>query len=150
MIVVRDAREADHERWLPLWEGYNAFYGRVGKTALPEEVTHETWRRFFDPAQRVFALVAQDGDELVGLAHALYHPLMARIEPACYLSDLFTGESMRGRGIGRALVEAVCARAKADGACRVYWQTQATNAAGRALYDQVARHNGFIVYSREL
>jgi len=32
----------------------------------------------------------------------------------------------------------------------VYWQTQVTNAAGRALYDMVARHAGFIVYSHEL
>jgi GNAT superfamily N-acetyltransferase len=150
MIVVRPARESDREQWRPLWDGYNAFYGRAGETALAEEVTRETWRRFFDPAQRVLALVAEDEGELVGLAHALYHPLMARIEPACYLSDLFTRESRRGRGIGRALIEAVCVRAKADGACRVYWQTQATNVAGRALYDQVARHNGFIVYSREL
>jgi hypothetical protein len=32
----------------------------------------------------------------------------------------------------------------------VYWQTRAGNAAGRALYDKVARHLGFIVYSHEL
>jgi hypothetical protein len=32
----------------------------------------------------------------------------------------------------------------------VYWQTQADNAAGRLLYDKVARHMGFIVYAHEL
>ncbi len=56
----------------------------------------------------------------------------------------------RGQGVGRALIEAVCARAKADGAARVYWQTQVTNAAGRMLYDKVAKHLGFIVYTRFL
>ena len=33
---------------------------------------------------------------------------------------------------------------------RLYWTTQATNAAGRALYDKMAEHRGFIVYSRKL
>ena len=32
----------------------------------------------------------------------------------------------------------------------MYWHTQTTNAAGRALYDQVAEHAGFIVYTHEL
>ena len=149
-ITVRDARESDYAAWRPLWDGYNAFYGRAGETALPEHVTQATWRRFFDPAEPMFALVAEVDGVVAGLAHALYHRHMTRIEPVCYLSDLYTREDLRGRGIGRALVEAVCARAKAEGASRVYWQTQATNAAGRALYDQLARHNGFIVYSREL
>jgi hypothetical protein len=36
------------------------------------------------------------------------------------------------------------------GSNRVYWQTQATNEAGRALYDKLAKHSGFIVYSHEL
>jgi hypothetical protein len=44
----------------------------------------------------------------------------------------------------------VYAQAKAVGAARVYWQTHQTNTAGRLLYDKVARHLGFIVYSHEL
>jgi hypothetical protein len=32
----------------------------------------------------------------------------------------------------------------------VYWQTHASNAAGRLLYDKVASHDGFIVYSKLL
>ena len=35
------------------------------------------------------------------------------------------------------------------GARRVYWQTRATNMAGRQLYDRVASHLGFIVYSHD-
>ena len=36
-IVVRPVAQADFDRWKPLWDGYNAFYGREGPTALPEE-----------------------------------------------------------------------------------------------------------------
>jgi hypothetical protein len=48
------------------------------------------------------------------------------------------------------LIEGVYAAARAAGSSRVYWQTHTTNAAGRALYDKVARHLGFIVYTHEL
>ena len=50
-ITVRALRESDYEAWLPLWAGYNAFYGREGATALDPEITRTTWRRFFDPAR---------------------------------------------------------------------------------------------------
>lgn len=73
-----------------------------------------------------------------------------RLHDVCYLQDLFTEPQHRGRRIGCRLVEAVYAAARTAGSGRVYWQTQATNVAGRALYDQIARHGGFIVYSHEL
>lgn len=147
--VVRPPVQDDYAAWLSLWNGYNAFYGRHGDTALPEHITQLTWQRFFDPDEPVFALVAEQQDKLVGLAHYLFHRSMTKVEPVCYLSDLFTQPSMRGQGIGRALIEAVCVQAKAARAPRVYWQTHETNAVGRLLYDKVARHDGFIVYSRD-
>lgn len=148
-MIVRPACADDHAQWRPLWEAYNAFYGREGDTALPEHITQATWQRFFDDEEPMFALVAEDDGRLVGLAHALYHRSMTRVEPVCYLSDLFTLPTQRGRGVGRALIEAVCAEAKAAGAQRVYWQTHVTNAPGRRLYDTLAAHQGFIVYARE-
>lgn len=149
MIAVRPVVAADLAGWRPLWDGYNAFYGRHGETALPEHITAATWQRFFDAAEPVFALVAETEGRIVGLAHALFHRSTTRIEPVCYLSDLYTQADLRGRGVGRALIEATCRHARERGATRVYWQTHAGNAAGRRLYDQVAQHHGFIVYSRD-
>jgi GNAT superfamily N-acetyltransferase len=148
--TVRPLAREDYAAWRPLWDGYNAFYGRQGDTALPEHITQSTLQRFFDPAEPVLALVAEHEGAVVGLAHYLYHRSMTKIEPVCYLSDLFTAHALRGQGIGRALIEGVCAAAKAAGAARVYWQTHESNAAGRLLYDKVARHHGFIVYSRDV
>jgi GNAT superfamily N-acetyltransferase len=148
--TVRPLRRDDYSRWLPLWDGYNAFYGRSGETALPAEITTTTWERFFDPVEPIFALVAEVEEKVVGIAHYLFHRSSNKIEPVCYLQDLFTLPALRGRGIGRSLVEGVYERASQAGARRVYWHTQDTNAAGRALYDKVARHAGFIVYAREL
>lgn len=149
-VVVRPIREDDFAAWLPLWNGYNAFYGRAGDTALPEEITRTTWQRFFDPREPVFALVAESDGQLVGLTHYLYHRSTTRLELTCYLQDLFTQESARGRGVGRRLIEGVYQAAKAAGIRRVYWQTHETNAAGRLLYDKVAKHVGFIVYAHDV
>jgi GNAT superfamily N-acetyltransferase len=149
-LRIRPVQPDDYAGWLPLWEGYNAFYGRVGATALDAQITATTWQRFFDVGEPVFCLVAVDGDRLLGLTHFLYHRSTTRLALTCYLQDLFTHERERGRGIGRALIDGVYRAAGATGIRRVYWQTHETNAAGRRLYDQVARHAGFIVYAHDL
>ena len=149
-VIIRQIERADYARWLPLWDGYNAFYGRSGPTALAAEITQATWSRFFDPAEPVHALVAERGAELLGLAHYLFHRSTTLLAPTCYLQDLFTTPTARGRGVGRALIDAVYERARSAGSTRVYWQTHATNATARALYDKVAAHYGFIVYRKEV
>lgn len=145
-MIIREIAPSDHAQWLPLWDGYNAFYERIGPTALPKEITETTWARFFDPAEPVYALVAEQDKKLVGLVHYLFHRSTTLIGPICYLQDLFAQESVRGTGVGRALIEAVYDRAKREGAARVYWQTHETNGVARRLYDRVADRSGFIVY----
>ena len=149
-VIVRPVEQADLPAWKPLWDGYNAFYGRTGKTALPDDVTRTTWQRFFDPGEPMFALVAESDGGLVGLVHYLFHRSTSRIAPTCYLQDLFTLPAARGKGAGRALIEAVYSRARDQGLQRVYWQTHESNATGRRLYDRVAENEGFIVYSHTL
>ena len=149
-VSVRAVEQRDFDAWKPLWDGYNAFYGREGLTALAPEVTVVTWERFFDPNEPVFALVAEIGSRVVGLTHFLFHRSTTRVEPTCYLQDLFTDQAARGQGVGRALILGVYEHAKNKGIRRVYWQTYKTNEAGRTLYDKVAKHLGFIVYSHDL
>lgn len=145
-LLVRPLKREDYEGWKPLWDGYNAFYGRHGETALPDEVTRMTWSRFFDAYEPVHCLVAESGGAIVGIAHYLFHRSTIHIAPACYLQDLFTSEAARGKGVGRALIEAVHEKARAAGSMRYYWHTYDTNTTARALYDKVAKHLGAIVY----
>jgi GNAT superfamily N-acetyltransferase len=149
-ILTRPVETSDYEAWRALWDGYNAFYGRVGATALPEEMTSTTWERFFTAAEPVRALVAEYQGRVVGLAHYIFHRSTTRLHDVCYIQDLFTAERFRGKGVGRQLILAVYDAARREGCSRVYWQTQASNAKGRALYDNVAEHKGFIVYSHDL
>ena len=147
---IRDIEPSDYEQWLPLWDGYNAFYGRSGPTALPAEITATTWKRFFEPAEPMHALVAELDGHLVGLTHYLFHRSTTLLAPICYLQDLFTVSETRRTGVGRALIEAVYQRAAQAGSSRVYWQTHATNLVARRLYDQVAERSGFIVYRKNV
>jgi GNAT superfamily N-acetyltransferase len=149
-ITTRAIRNTDYDQWRPLWDGYNAFYGRSGETALAESITAATWARFFDSAEPVYAFVAEVDGRVVGLVHYLYHRSTTRMNDVCYLQDLFTEASLRGKGVGRRLIQQVYDAASSAGSSRVYWTTQVTNQAGRLLYDKVANHQGFIIYSKEI
>ena len=150
LVQVRAVQRADFPDWKQLWDGYNAFYGRVGGTALAPDVTLMTWSRFFDAYEPMHALVAEVAGRIVGLAHFLYHRSTIQIPPTCYLSDLFTVDTVRGQGVGRALISAVYACAKLAGAPRVYWQTHETNAVAMRLYDQMAERSGFLVFRQSV
>jgi len=143
-MKIRAVRSEDFEKWISLWEGYNSFYKRL----ISQEVTQKTWNRFLDADEPVHALVAEIDGEIVGFTAYLYHRHTAMVSDVCYLQDLFTNEKFRGRGIGKSLIQAVSDQAKENGSMQLYWMTHESNEAARLLYDQVARHSGFIVYSK--
>ena len=144
-FTVRALSPDDREQWLALWHGYLTFY----ETALPASVTDLTWNRILDPEAPVLGLCAAAPDgRILGIVHYLFHPVTWAAGPRCYLEDLFTSPEARGKGVGRALIEAVYAAADARGADQVYWLTQEFNATARRLYDQVAKATPFIKYRR--
>jgi len=149
-VLIRPACRSDYQAWRPLYDGYNAFYGRQGDTALPDDLVEAIWERFFDPAEPVHALVAEEGGEVLGISHYLFHRSVLHLQDSCYLQDVFTVPAARGKGIGRALIDEVYSVAEAAGCAKVYWTTHETNTASRRLYDKVAEHRGFIVYTHKL
>lgn len=147
-LAIRPVTRLDYEQWLPLWNGYNAFYGRAGETALPPDITQMTWSRFFDAYEPMHALVAESEGRLIGLTHYIFHRSTTSIQPNCYLQDLFTDEAGRGKGVGRALINGVYEAAKRAGSPRVYWLTHETNHMAMQLYDKVAEKSGFVMYRK--
>jgi GNAT superfamily N-acetyltransferase len=145
-ISVRPLQSVDQERWRELWRGYQSFYD----VDLPQSVTDATWKRLLDDSEPVFGLAAQDSGTIVGITHYVLHLSTWLEKETCYLQDLFVDPTARGKGAGRALIEAVYARADVATGGRVYWLTHEHNAKARQVYDQLARHSGFIVYRRSI
>ena len=145
-IDIRPVTPADQTAWLPLWQGYLQFY----ETRLPDAVTQSSWQRFLDPDEPTHAALAWIDGKAVGLVHFIYHRSNWSIENSCYLQDLFVDPLLRGTGLGRALIEHVYARAKADQCAKVHWLTHETNATGIRLYERVAERPGFIQFRKAL
>ena len=140
MIAISPLEPADRATWQELFEGYNTFYERT----LPAETYDEKWQAF-QANENIHALCARADDKLVGITHFFRHPSTSGPD-VCYLQDLFTAPEARGRGAGRALIEAVTKWAEQQNCCRVYWHTSEWNDTARRLYDQVAEKTPFVHY----
>jgi len=137
----------DQSDWLELWAGYLVFY----KASLPDEVGQSTWTRMISPDGDIHGFKAVDeAGKMIGMVTYLYHATTWSSTARCYLHDLYTLPETRGRGVGRALIEAVYEAAAKDGAGQVYWLTQEFNYQGRILYDKVADKTPFIKYAKKV
>jgi GNAT superfamily N-acetyltransferase len=143
-LHVRPLRPDERAAWEPLWNGYLTFY----ETSVTPDVTEAAWRRLHDLAEPMFGLGAYAEGELVGIVHYLFHRSFWTIGDYCYLQDLFVSEVARGKGAGRALIQAVERAAREAGASRVHWLTKEDNHTARALYDTLADRSGFIQYRK--
>ena len=142
---IRRAKPEDRKDWEILWKWYQDYY----EVDL-SDTTENTWGRLVSPGRDgPFCLVcSDDNSHLVGFVTYLFHGHTWQPEPRCYLVDLYTTPQLRGKGIGRSLIEAVYEKADEHGCCQVYWLTQDFNEAGRRLYDKVAKLTPFIKYQR--
>lgn len=144
-LIVRPLAKSDEPEWRRLWTGYLDYY----ETSVSEEVYQSSFARMLSNEDNEFhGMVAELDGKLVGLVHYLFHRHGWKIENVCYLQDLYTAPSVRGKSIGRALIEATYKAADANGTPAVYWLTQDFNEAGRRLYDRVGQLTPFIKYSR--
>ncbi|MFG1421101.1 GNAT family N-acetyltransferase [Roseixanthobacter liquoris] len=141
-ITLRDAAPGDEARWRDLWAGYTAFY----ETDVPPDVTAHTWARILDPASPISCRLAEREGEVVGFAISVLHPGTWGHGPRCYLEDLFVDPAVRGGGVGRALIQDLVTRGRAEGWTELYWQTMANNSTARRLYDSFTSADSFVRY----
>ncbi|SEB51821.1 Ribosomal protein S18 acetylase RimI [Nitratireductor aquibiodomus] len=144
-ITIRPLAKTDDAEWRRLWTDYLTFY----KTSVPDEVYATTWKRLFDDGEyEPNGLIAEVDGKPVGLVHYMLHRTCWTVGNNCYLQDLYADPAVRGKGIGRALIEAVYEKADEAGAANVYWMTQDFNETARKLYDRIAKLTPFIKYQR--
>ncbi len=145
-VRVRRLEAKDKSAWLPLFKGYIAFY----KATVADDVIEHTWQRLMDapPDFHIGLVAVGDNDAPIGLAHILFHRSTWSPTHYCYLEDLFVEPSLRAKGVGRALIEAVYREADQRKCTRTYWSTQEFNYRARGLYDQMATKSVFVQYRR--
>lgn len=147
-VAIRPLQAGDEAEWRRLWTAYLEFY----ESSVPEEVYRSTFARILagngGADDEIYGLLVEADDKPAGLVHYLFHRHCWRTEKVCYLQDLYVDPEFRGKRLGRALIEAVYAKADEAGRPAVYWMTQEFNHTARQLYDRIAKLTPFIKYSR--
>ena len=137
-LEIRAALATDKQRWFILWQGYLDFY----KTELSTEQSELTWQRILDPEFNMKCAVAIDNGLIVGFTtYSLQNSTWSE-GGHCYLEDLFVDPAVRGKGVGRALIEYVKSYAIENNCSRLYWNTDEDNATARKLYDTYTLESG--------
>jgi GNAT superfamily N-acetyltransferase len=143
---------------LPLIAAYQRFYE---VEEIDDERNRAFFSRFLAPSEDGLLLGARgasDGaarpggpSELLGYACLYWH--FSSLIPAetVLMNDLYVTESARGRGVGRALIEAAAAVGRERGAAILQWITAPDNRTARRLYDTTgAKREPAIEYELEL
>jgi GNAT superfamily N-acetyltransferase len=141
-LTIRAIEEKDKDQWLKLWAGYLEFY----KSTISSEQTELTWKRLINNELKMFGFVAESEEGVIGFTHCLFRPSTWTETDYCYLEDLFVDPSIRGKGVGRALMDKVVDLAKEKKSKRVYWTTQEFNKTARILYDSITPVSEFVQY----
>jgi GNAT superfamily N-acetyltransferase len=134
---------ADYADWAPLWRSYLDFY----RAAVDAATTETTFARLTGGVEPMGGFLSRGGDgAAIGLVHWIVHRSCWTVGDYCYLQDLFVAAGRRGDGVGRLLIDAVAAKARALGCSRVHWLTHEANGEAMRLYVQVAVRSGFVQY----
>jgi GNAT superfamily N-acetyltransferase len=136
------------ESLLPLIAAYQRFYEVED---VDDARNRAFFARFVAPSDDGMLLTAWVDRELAGYACLFWHFTSLVPAETVLMNDLYVVERFRGRGAGRALIEASAAVARERGAQRLEWVTQPDNATARRLYDRTgAERSEWIEYELEL
>ena len=148
-ITVAAALDEDLVGLLPLIAEYQRFYG-----AEPDDVRNRAFfARFVAPSDAGALLAAWDAeiDEPLGFATLYWSFSSVRAREVALMNDLFVAEDARGRGIGRALIDAAREAARRRGLHTLSWTTAPDNATAQRLYDRTgAERSTWIEYALEI
>ena len=147
-VRVEPISAAQLEALLPMIAAYQRFY-QVDE--IDEERNRAFFARFVAPSEDGMLLGAWSGDDLAGYACLYWHFTSLVPAETVLMNDLYVDERSRGRGIGRALIEASVAVARERRAHRLEWATAPDNETAQRLYDKTgAERSAWIEYELEV
>lgn len=120
------------EALLPMIAAYQRFYEVED---IDEERNRAFFSRFLAPSDDGMLIGAWREDDLVGYACLYWHFTSLVPAETVLLNDLYVAEDRRGKGIGRALIDASAEIARERGAHQLQWVTAPDNETAQRLYD---------------
>ena len=138
-MKVRPATSDDFPQWLALWNANNQGY-------KDEDVTTKTWSRITNDGEPVYALMAEDAGELVGLLQYIVHPTTGNVLEICYMQDVYVVPERRKQGVARAMIAKLEALGKTEKWGRIYWLAENDNEAAQALYKSLGQKMDFSLH----
>jgi ribosomal protein S18 acetylase RimI-like enzyme len=149
---VRRATPADAADIGRLFYDFNAEFSQPTPDA---DLAAERYERLLENGDAVILLAGSGPD---GFAQLRFRPSVYAETLDAYLEELYVAPAKRGRGMGRALLEAAMDAAREEGAGRIDLGTSEDDVAARALYESAGftnREGGtdgpvMFVYEREL
>jgi GNAT superfamily N-acetyltransferase len=134
VIVVSPARPSDVPALADLLEELDRFYGATDVDPRDQRI-RQIEGLLFGETSAAQVLLARDGDELVGMAAYSYLWPAAGVTASLYLKELYVRQARQGEGIGRGLMQELCAIAVKSGCSRVEWTTDNDNATAQQFYE---------------
>ena len=131
-VEIAPIAAEEFEQLLPLIAAYQRFYEVED---VDDERNRAFFRRFLAPSEDGLLLGARSDGELVGYACLYWHFSSLEACESVLMNDLFVAESARGKGVGRALIEATAAVAREREVPFVEWSTAPDNHTAQRLYD---------------
>ena len=133
MLVIAHAEEADVPALAALLEEVDRFYG-VTEFGSPSRREKQIRDALFGPRPAAYALLAKDGQDLVGLASYSFLWPAAALTSSLFLKELYVRHDRQRRGIGRRLMGELFDIAARAGCSRVEWQTEDDNEQAMGFY----------------
>ena len=145
-VDVRPIRADELDQVLPLIAGYQKFYGAEPDT----ERNRQFFSRFLHPSEDGLLLGAWLDGSMVGFATLYWFFSSTKAAESVLMNDLFVRDDIRGKGIGRALIQSALDEARRRGAAHLEWFTAPDNVTAQRLYDSVPGAGRSIWYAYEI
>ncbi len=134
-IPIRRAGPEDAAAIARLLHDFNTEFGEP----TPGVAALTGYSRQLLEAGEITVLLAGEGPD--GISLIRFRPSVWTGEPEAHLQELYVVPRLRGRGTGRALLEATIAIAREAGATGIDLNTGETDTAARALYESLGFSN---------
>lgn len=132
--MIEAVSDKNLDEVLPLIRAYQEFYKVAG---ISDSKNHAFFSQFSEANPAGCQFLFREAGLVCGFATVYFSYASSITEKVAVLNDLYTTPEMRGRGIGKQLIEHCRHFAQKQGAARLQWVTAPDNEAAQKLYESL-------------